>query len=120
MVVLGDVSGKGIPAAVVTSFVRLHRAIAGHAPTGDPADLLARPGPGDADDGTEHYCTVVAVRLDRVDGRWELASPWPGIPPALVRRPDGRTYELGIPGTPVGLMSEPEFHTVRHGSGTRP
>ena len=116
VVVVGDVSGKGIPAAVVTSFVRytvrslamLHR---------DPADLLHALDRAIRDEGTEHYCTLVAVRLDRVDGRWELAIALAGHPPALVRRPDGRTYELGTPGTPVGLMSEPEFHTVRHRLG---
>jgi sigma-B regulation protein RsbU (phosphoserine phosphatase) len=116
VVVVGDVSGKGIPAAVVTSFVRytvrslamLHR---------DPADLLHALDRAIRDEGTEHYCTLAAVRLDRVDGRWELAIALAGHPPALVRRPDRRTYELGTPGTPVGLMSEPEFHTVRHRLG---
>ena len=56
---------------------------------------------------------MVAVRLERVDTRWDLALALAGHPPALVRRPDGTTYELGVPGTPVGLMTQPEFSTVR-------
>ena len=56
---------------------------------------------------------MVAVRLERVDTRWDLALALAGHPPALVRRPDGTTYELGVPGTPVGLMTQPEFRTVR-------
>jgi sigma-B regulation protein RsbU (phosphoserine phosphatase) len=115
-VVLGDVSGKGIQAAVVTSFVRhTVRSIAIAHP--DPADLLRALDLAMRDHGTEHYCTVVAVRLDRLDTRWSLALALAGHPPALVSRPDGHTYELGMPGTPAGLMSDPHFHTVRHELG---
>ena len=113
VVVLGDVSGKGIPAAVVTSFVRYTvRSLA--MLNRDPADLLQALDRAMRDNGTEHYCTLVVVRLDRVEGRLELALALAGHPPALVRRPHEPPYELGVPGTPVGLMSEPEFHTVRH------
>jgi sigma-B regulation protein RsbU (phosphoserine phosphatase) len=112
LVVLGDVSGKGIPAAVVTSFIRYTiRSLAIAYP--DPADLLGALDEAIRAHGTDHFCTVVAVRLERVDARWDLALALAGHPPALVRRPDGTTYELGVPGTPVGLMVQPEFHTVR-------
>ena len=112
LVVLGDVSGKGIPAAVVTSFVRYTiRSLAIAHP--DPADLLGALDEAIRAHGTDHFCTVVAVRLERVGTRWDLALALAGHPPALVRRPDGTTYELGVPGTPVGLMTQPEFRTVR-------
>ena len=112
LVVLGDVSGKGIPAAVVTSFIRYTiRSLAIAHP--DPADLLAALDEAVRAHGTDHFCTVVAVRLERVGTRWDLALALAGHPPALVRRPDGTTYELGVPGTPVGLMTQPEFRTVR-------
>ena len=116
LVVLGDVSGKGIPAAVVTSFIRYTiRSLAITHP--DPADLLGALDEATRADGTDHFCTVVAVRLERVGTRWDLALALAGHPPALVRRPDGTTYELGVPGTPVGLMTQPEFHTVRQTLG---
>ena len=112
LVVLGDVSGKGIPAAVVTSFIRYTiRSLAIAHP--DPADLLGALDEAVRAHGTDHFCTVVAVRLERVGTRWDLALALAGHPPALVRRPDGTTYELGVPGTPVGLMTQPEFRTVR-------
>jgi sigma-B regulation protein RsbU (phosphoserine phosphatase) len=83
----------------------------------DPADLLRALDLAMHAHGSEHYCTVVAVHLQRVDTRWTLALALAGHPPALVRRPDGHTYELGMPGTPAGLMSDPHFHTVRHELG---
>ena len=116
LVVLGDVSGKGIPAAVVTSFVRhTLRSLAIAHP--DPADLLRALDSAMRDHGTDHYCTVVAVRLERAERRWTLALSLAGHPPALVKRPNGHTYELGLPGTPAGLMSDPHFHPVRHELG---
>ena len=119
VVVLGDVSGKGIPAAVVTSSIRytirslamIHR---------DPADLLHALDAAVWAHGTEHYCTAVAIRLERVDSRWDLTLALAGHPPALVRQPDGRTYDLGVPGTPVGLMSDPSFAPCGTNSETRP
>jgi phosphoserine phosphatase RsbU/P len=116
LVVLGDVSGKGIPAAVITSFVRhTLRSLAIAHP--DPADLLRALDPAMRTHGTDHYCTVVAVRLERAETRWSLALSLAGHPPALVTRPNGHSYELGLPGTPAGLMSDPHFHTVRHELG---
>jgi sigma-B regulation protein RsbU (phosphoserine phosphatase) len=113
VVVIGDVSGKGIQAAVITSFVRhtLRSLAMAH---DDPSDLLAALDSALWAHGTDHYCTVAAVRLQRDDVRWTLAVALAGHPPALVVQPDGTTYELGVPGTPVGLMSEAQFHTVRH------
>ncbi|MEO5853041.1 MAG: SpoIIE family protein phosphatase [Nocardioides sp.] len=111
VVALGDVSGKGIPAAVVTSFVRYHvRALA--MVHRDPARLLTALDAAMQANATERFCTLVVVRLERLDGQWDLSLALAGHPPGLVRRADGSTYELGVPGTPVGLISEPEFHTV--------
>ncbi len=113
VVVLGDVSGKGIQAAVITSFVRhtLRSLAMAH---DDPSDLLRALDAALWAHGTDHYCTVAAVRLERTDLRWTLALSLAGHPPALVLEPDGTTYEFGVPGTPAGLMSEARFHTVRH------
>ena len=112
VVVLGDVSGKGIHSAVVTSYVRhtLRSLAMAHE---DPAELLRALDTAMWAHGTEHYCTVAAVRLERPGSGWTLALALAGHPPPLVRRPDATTYELGVPGTPVGLMPEPHFTTVR-------
>lgn len=116
VIVLGDVSGKGVPAAVVTSFVRYTvRSLAMIHP--DPSDLLLALDGAMTANGTDHYCTVVALRLERVADDWEISIALAGHPPVLVRDQDGRVYELGVPGTPVGLMPHPEFHTVQHTLG---
>lgn len=111
VVALGDVSGKGIPAAVVTSFVRYHvRALA--MVHRDPARLLTALDAAMQANATQRFCTLVVVRLEWVGGQWDLSLALAGHPPVLVRGADGSTYELGVPGTPVGLMSQTEFHTV--------
>ncbi len=111
-IALGDVSGKGIPAAVVTSFVRhtvrslaiVHR---------DPAEVLRLLDEAMQTHESERYCTVVLVHLLRAEGRWQVSVSLAGHPPAMIRRPDGEIVELGEPGPPVGLVLHPEFHTVR-------
>lgn len=112
-IVLGDVSGKGISAATVTSFVRYTvRALAIDNP--DPGELLRHLDQAMSIDATEHYCTLVLARLTRSGPHWDVELALAGHPPALVRSRDGRVAELGAPGTPVGLVEEPSFTTVRH------
>jgi sigma-B regulation protein RsbU (phosphoserine phosphatase) len=112
-VVLGDVSGKGIAAATVTSFVRYTiRALAiDHR---KPDDLLARLDHAMHVNGTDHYCTLVLARLTRKHPHWAVQLALAGHAPALLRTPDGRVSEVGTPGNPVGLVDEPVFHTVHH------
>jgi sigma-B regulation protein RsbU (phosphoserine phosphatase) len=116
MVVLGDVSGKGVSAAAVTAFVRHSvRALAVEHP--DPADLLHRLDRALHLDDTGHYCTLVVARLVWHDGRWSISLALAGHPPPLLRTPDGGTRELGRYGSPVGLVEHPIFHTVEHDLG---
>lgn len=112
-IVLGDVSGKGIRAATVTTFVRYTvRALAFDHP--DPAELLHHLDRAMHLDGTEHYCTLVLARLNRIETGWTVCLALAGHPPALVRGADGSVAELGTVGTPVGLIEDPTFTTVRH------
>ena len=112
-VVLGDVSGKGISAATVTSFVRYTiRALAIDHP--DPCDLLHRLDHAMHVDDTDHYCTLVLARLTRRPPHWAVQLALAGHPPAVLRSPDGHVVELGTPGTPVGLVDAPTFSTAHH------
>jgi sigma-B regulation protein RsbU (phosphoserine phosphatase) len=112
-IVLGDVSGKGISAATVTSFVRYTvRALAIDHP--DPSELLRHLDQAMHVDGTDHYCTLIVARLTRRAPHWAVELALAGHPPAVVRSPDGRVFELGTPGTPVGLVDSPSFSTVQH------
>ena len=66
LVVVGDVSGKGISAATVTTLVRYTvRSFAIEHP--DPSDLLHQVDAVLRASDTERYCTVVVARLERRD-----------------------------------------------------
>ncbi|WGL51654.1 SpoIIE family protein phosphatase [Nocardioides sp. BP30] len=113
IVALGDVSGKGVSAATVTSLVRYTvRSFAIDHP--DPADLLGRVDAVLSANDTRHYCTLVVARLERHGDGWELALSLAGQPAALLRSSGGEVSELGVFGTPVGLVEHPRFTTVRH------
>jgi phosphoserine phosphatase RsbU/P len=113
LVVLGDVSGKGIPAATLTSFVRYTiRALAIDFP--DPAELLLHLDAALREHPTDRYCTVAVGHLTRRCGGWDVTLSLGGHPPGILRTARGAVREIGEPGTPVGLLDDPEFHTVRH------
>jgi sigma-B regulation protein RsbU (phosphoserine phosphatase) len=112
-IVLGDVSGKGVDAAVVTSFVRYTvRALAME--HRDPAEMLRLLDRALHRHTTAHYCTLVLANLSWESDRWSIRLSLAGHPPALVRQPDGLVRELGLYGNPVGLLDAPQFHTVHH------
>ena len=103
VVVLGDVCGKGIEAAVVTALVRYTvRAVS--VQTADPAEalegldevLLAR--------GSSRYCTVVVARLRCVDGAWTVTISLGGHPLPLRLVPGAAPEPVGKPGTIVGVF----------------
>lgn len=110
--VLGDVCGKGVQAAQVTAMARYTiRADAGG--TASPADLLGRLNTAMLAQRALRFLTAVyaSFRLTAAGlaGRISLA----GHPPALVRRANGRVYELGEPGTLLGVLKEVSHTDVR-------
>jgi phosphoserine phosphatase RsbU/P len=116
VVVIGDVLGKGAPAAAVTSFVqRAVRRLAEE--VDDPATLLHRLDRALAEHTSERFCTIVLVRLTR-DGRsWRLRGAVGGHPLPLVRHPDGTVEEIGHYGSLVGILSDPTYTTFHHDLG---
>jgi sigma-B regulation protein RsbU (phosphoserine phosphatase) len=110
--VLGDVSGKGVEAAVVTSLIRYTvRAIAVRIT--DPSDVLRDLNRVVLDHETTHFCTLALLQLVRIDDGWQVAESLAGHPPALVRTPDGTVHLFGSPGSLVGAFDEVEFTTTR-------
>ncbi|MFJ4873145.1 PP2C family protein-serine/threonine phosphatase [Streptomyces sp. NPDC088757] len=102
--VLGDVCGKGVQAAQVSSMARYTvRADAGE--TASPAELLDRLNAALLAQSAPRFLTAVytAFRFtgESLSGDIALA----GHPPALVRRADGSVEPLGIPGTLLGVMN---------------
>jgi len=103
VVVLGDVCGKGIEAAVVTALVRYTvRAVS--VQTADPAEALERLDEVLLARGSSRYCTVVVARLRCVDGAWSVTVSLGGHPLPLHLVPGREPEPLGRPGTIVGVF----------------
>ncbi|MFD4986611.1 PP2C family protein-serine/threonine phosphatase [Streptomyces sp. NPDC058374] len=111
--VLGDVCGKGVEAAKVTTLARYTiRADAGANLA--PATLLDRLNTAMLAQRAPRFITAVytafRVTPGGLSGRIALA----GHPPALVRRADGRVRRLGEPGTLLGVLPQVRLTDVRY------
>jgi serine phosphatase RsbU (regulator of sigma subunit) len=103
-IVLGDVCGKGVEAAVLTALTRY--TVRGAA-VGErrPARVLHRVNEvllGDAQ--ADRFCTVVYGRLRLVSGGARFTLSLSGHPPPLLLRADGGVARVGSPGMPVGVF----------------
>ncbi len=109
VVVLGDVCGKGIEAAVVTALVRYTvRAVS--VQTADPAEALEGLDEVLLAHGSSRYCTVVVARLRCVDGSWTVTVSLGGHPLPLHLVPGTPPAPLGRPGTIVGVFESAARH----------
>jgi sigma-B regulation protein RsbU (phosphoserine phosphatase) len=113
LIVVGDVSGKGLPAAMMVSvLVGAIRAEAAHG--ADPASLLRSL--NDRAIGRSHggFTTALAAHITR-EGTLTIANAG-HLPPYL------NGQELGIPGSlPLGLVEHPQYEstTLRLSPGDR-
>jgi serine phosphatase RsbU (regulator of sigma subunit)/PAS domain-containing protein len=111
--VIGDVSGKGPDAATVTAQARYTlRAAALHETS--PKRLLSELNEALLRQGmTDHFCTVVAVRLDIEPGTpGRLVACSGGHPLPMLVRADGRAEAVGRPGTLLGVVADPDLVEV--------
>ena len=104
---IGDVSGKGVAAAAVTSQVRYTiRALARSLPS--PAAILADLNgvlvASDLPPGL--FCTVAVVRLDRDRAGVRATIACGGHPLPLLVRENGTVEEAGRPGQLIGALRE--------------
>ena len=110
--VIGDVCGKGAPAAAVTAQARYTiraAAIREDLPSrilGELNDALVRQHGGD------EFATVALARLDTVEGRTRITVAVGGHPLPLLLRADGAVEAIGRPGTVPGIVMEPEFADI--------
>jgi len=109
VVVLGDVCGKGVEAAVITALVRYTlRSVTVRLQQPTQAlqelnDVLLRHPSG-------RFCTVALLRLSRADDGWQLTMSLGGHPqPLLLRSGTAETSKVGTPGSLVGVLDEPDF-----------
>jgi sigma-B regulation protein RsbU (phosphoserine phosphatase) len=105
-VIVGDVSGKGIPAALMQSALKtLFRVHA--AATTDPAALAARISAGlYAEAGGVPYATAILARFDRSPARMTFVNA--GHPPGFLMR-DGEPIALGATGLPLGMWTDTTY-----------
>jgi PAS domain S-box-containing protein len=100
IVLLGDVTGKGVEAAALTSLVRHGtRFLSKYEPS--PSRILVRLNEALSEQRGLLLCTAVCVRLERE--RAVIASA--GHPAPLVVRDDGRVREIGTAGTILGAWT---------------
>jgi sigma-B regulation protein RsbU (phosphoserine phosphatase) len=108
---LGDVCGKGVPAAGLTSLARYTlRASAAHHV--DPVLALRDLNAAillEQDEREFRYCTVIYGDLEPTPPGVRVRLAHGGHPLALLLRADGTVTEAGRPGTIVGGFPEPYF-----------
>ena len=109
MVVIGDVRGKGIEAAVVTALARhtlraamMNRPIPSMALRALNDVLLA--------EHVDRFCTVALLRIRMDAGRCHATLSVGGHPLPLLRSPGQPPEAVGKPGTLLGVLPEPELH----------
>jgi len=108
VVVLGDVCGKGVDAAILTSLVRhTLRAVTIRLP--QPADALMALNQTLLTHHTDRFCTVALLRLRRLEGAWRLSMSLGGHPQPLLLCPGGPSRTVGEPGSLVGVLAAPDF-----------
>ena len=97
IVLLGDVTGRGVAAASMTSLVR-HGARFLAKDSHDPSTILTRLNEALREQSGLSLCSALCARLE--DGQVVLSSA--GHPAPLIIRDDGRIREFGSPGPLLG------------------
>jgi PAS domain S-box-containing protein len=100
IVLLGDVTGKGVEAAALTSLVRHGTRFLSRYER-SPSQILVRLNEALSEQRGLLLCTAVCVRLEREQA--VIASA--GHPAALVLRDDGRVREIGTTGPILGAWT---------------
>ena len=109
VVALGDVCGKGAPAAAVTVLARY--TIRGSAVrTPAPAAVLATLNEVLLHDEAERFCTAVCGRVVAGDGWVRLTFACGGHPLPYLTAPGRPTVTVGRPGTVLGVRPVPALH----------
>jgi serine phosphatase RsbU (regulator of sigma subunit) len=104
MLVVGDVSGKGVGAAAVTGLVRdvLHTLAGDHR---EAEHTLRRLNATLVERGGGHFCTLALAFLTTVaDGVFDLSVHLAGHEQPVLLRADGTTALIGENGTALGLI----------------
>ena len=117
VVVLGDVCGKGVEAAVVTSLIRhTVRALAVMKPS--PRDVLHQLNAILMSSDTDRFCTLVLLRLRRLQDGWQVTCSSGGHPLPMHLTPGRAPAKVGGPGVIVGAFDDACFSETTMSLGT--
>ncbi|HEX6798460.1 MAG TPA: SpoIIE family protein phosphatase [Ktedonobacterales bacterium] len=109
-IVLGDVTGKGIPAALVMTAARTMLRTAAQEEGAEPDGVLARVNDLlHADIPAGMFVTCFYALLDPTSSRLRYANAGQDLP--YRRRPDGSVSELRATGMPLGLLPGSTYDT---------
>ncbi len=108
IVVLGDVSGKGVEAAAVTALAR-HTVRALAALVDSPAEVVAGLDEVLRKDPSGRFCTLVLLRLRHDGDGWRTTVVVGGHPPPFLLPRGGGACEIGGRSPLVGLLDQAEF-----------
>jgi len=111
VVVLGDVCGKGVEAAVVTSLVR-HTVRALAVLERSTRDVLDQLNAILMSSNTDRFCTLVLLRLRRSRDGWQVTSSSGGHPLPVHLKPGHAPAKVGEPGMIVGAFDAAYFSEV--------
>jgi anti-sigma regulatory factor (Ser/Thr protein kinase) len=106
-IVIGDVSGKGAPAAAVTALARytLRTATANAPAPSDALDALNEALLERRRD--QEFCSVALAFVSLRESALEVQLSLGGHPPALIKRASGRVEQFGSPGLLMGFVHDP-------------
>ncbi len=110
--VLGDVSGKGVEAATVTSLAR-HTLRAATMATQQPSQILSMLNAALLEQtDPDAFCTAVYALIEPRFGRVNLTVSSGGHPLPYVVRSNGDLEPLACEGTLLGVVADPELQDV--------
>ncbi|HVE93831.1 MAG TPA: SpoIIE family protein phosphatase [Acidimicrobiales bacterium] len=108
VVVIGDVSGKGVEAAVVTALAR-HTIRAAAVNEQRPSQILSTLNTVLLRSDTDKFCTVALIRLRNRDGAWTVLASNAGHPAPVLIRSSGVASPVGTPGSLLGILTVPSL-----------
>ena len=112
VVTIGDVSGKGVEAAVVATLARhTIRAVAISEPS--PGGILRRLNQVVLAHPTERFLTAAVLRLRRIGESWDVSMSLGGHPPAVLLDLQDAPRTIGEPAHLVGAFDGVDFHDIR-------
>jgi PAS domain S-box-containing protein len=118
VIAVGDIEGKGIPAAAAVGIARhTLRATVALDPT--PETVFAQMNEILRGEEPARMCTLAYLVCHRRAGRAELKVSLAGHPPPMVVGADGGVVKVGEPCPPLGFLAnlEPYVHEVELGPG---